>query len=63
MKLTEHDLKQINNETLDRLSSDQVLFFTKTLLSDLKEAMDRLNLRVASFVYKSIIKIQATETY
>lgn len=43
MKLTEHDLKQINNETLDRLSSEEVLSFTKTLLSDHKEAMDRLN--------------------
>jgi hypothetical protein len=43
MKLTEHDLKQINNETLDRLPSHQVLSLTKTLLSDLKEAMDRLN--------------------
>jgi len=43
MKLTEYDLKQINNETLDRLSSGEVLSFTKTLLADLKEAMDRLN--------------------
>ncbi len=43
MKLTGHDLKQIDNDTLDRLSSERLLSFTKVLLEDFKEAIDRLN--------------------
>jgi transposase len=43
MKLTGHDLKQINDTTLDLLPSDQLLSFSKLMLADLKEVMDRLN--------------------
>lgn len=43
MKLTGHDLKQINDTTLEHLSPEQLLSFSKQILADLKEAMDRLN--------------------
>ena len=43
MKLTGNDLKQINDTALERLSQEQLLLFTKRLLIDYKEAMDRLN--------------------
>ena len=43
MKLTGYDIKQISDATLDKLTPEQVLIFTKQLLADYKEAMDRLN--------------------
>jgi hypothetical protein len=43
MKLTVHDLKQINKATLARLSPEQLLSFSELMLADLQEAMDRLN--------------------
>ncbi len=43
MKLSGHDLKQINEETLGKLAPDQLLSFTVRLLDDFNEAMDRLN--------------------
>ena len=43
MKLTDYDLKQINDETLDALSEEQVRALSKRLLSDLKAAKERLN--------------------
>lgn len=42
MKLTGYDLKQINDTTLEHLPPEQLLLFSKKILSDLKEAMDRL---------------------
>lgn len=43
MKLTDHDLKQIDDAKLERLSPEPLLIFTKLLLADHKEARDRLN--------------------
>lgn len=45
MKLTKHDLKQLDYDYLDSLkvSPDKLLHLTKSLLHDLKEATDRLN--------------------
>ena len=43
MKLTDHDIKQINDTTLEQLSSKQLLSFTKTLLADYKKAKDYIN--------------------
>lgn len=43
MKLTDHDLKQITDTTLEQLASDQLLLLVKVLLADHKEARDRLN--------------------
>ena len=43
MKLSGHDLKQINDDTLDRLTEEQLLALSKLMLSDLKETTDRLN--------------------
>ena len=43
MKLTAHDLKQINKTTLARLSPEQLLSLSEQMLTDLQEAMDRLN--------------------
>jgi transposase len=43
MKLTGHDLKQISDSTLEHLSQEQLLLFSKQILADLKEAMERLN--------------------
>lgn len=43
MKLTGEDLKQITDSSLDRLAAEQLLSFTKRLLTYSKELMDRLN--------------------
>jgi transposase len=43
MNLTTYDLKQMNEEWLDKLSHDQISVLSKKLLSDLKEAHDRLS--------------------
>lgn len=46
MKLSRNDLKQISNDTIDHLASDQVdalSSLSKLLLADLKEALDKLN--------------------
>ena len=43
MKLTAHDLKQMNKATLARLSPEQLLSLSGLMLDDLQEAMDRLN--------------------
>jgi transposase len=43
MKLSGHDLKQINDNTLDRLPEEQLRTLSKLMLSDLKAATDRLN--------------------
>ena len=43
MKLTAHDLKQMNKSTLARLSPEQLLSISERMLDDLQEAMDRLN--------------------
>jgi len=45
MKLTKHDLKQLDYDYLDSLkvTPDKLLHLTKSLLHDLKAAVDRLN--------------------
>lgn len=43
MKLSGHDLKQINDDTLDRLTEEQLRTLSKLMLADLKETTDRLN--------------------
>jgi hypothetical protein len=43
MKLTNHDLKQINQEYLASLSPGQLLHLSSKLLDDLRDARDRLN--------------------
>jgi len=43
MKLTDNDLKQINDTILERLLPEKLLLLTKQLLADHKEAMDRFN--------------------
>lgn len=46
MKLSRNDLKQITNDTIDRLASERVealSSLSKLLLADLKESLDRLN--------------------
>lgn len=43
MKLTDYDLKQIDDNTLEALSPGQLLSFSKCMLSDLKEVKERLN--------------------
>ncbi len=43
MKLSGHDLKQINDDILERLTAKKLLAVSKLILSDLKEATDRLN--------------------
>jgi hypothetical protein len=43
MHLSEHDLKQLDEETIDSLRVEQVRTLAVTLLADLKEAHDRLN--------------------
>jgi len=43
MKLTDHDLKQIDHSTLNRLSPEQVLSLSHQMIDDLKEARERLN--------------------
>lgn len=43
MKLSNHDLQQIDDGKLDKLAPKQVLLLAKKFLHDLKEARDRLN--------------------
>ena len=43
MRLTEHDLRQINYAYLESLPQGKLVEVTKTLLDDLKDARDRLN--------------------
>jgi len=43
MRLTEDDLKQLDEEYLSRLSPEQLLRLSEKLLHDLREARDRLN--------------------
>lgn len=43
MKLTDHDLKQIDHDKLNRLPPEQVLLLSHQLIDDLKEARERLN--------------------
>lgn len=43
MRLTEHDLKQLDEEYLSQLSPAQLLRLSEKLLNDLREARDRLN--------------------
>lgn len=43
MKFSRYDLKQIDNDTIDKLEQDHLRTLSKRLLSDLKEAIDRLN--------------------
>jgi len=45
MQLTEHDLKQLDEEYLSKLSPEQLLGLSEKLLKDLREARDRLNER------------------
>ncbi len=42
MKLSAHDLKQIDENTPSRLSHEQLIFFSLSLISDLKEARQLL---------------------
>jgi transposase len=43
MRLTDHDLKQLSQEYLASLSSEQLLHLSKKMLDDLRDARDRLN--------------------
>ncbi len=43
MRLTDHDLKQINREYLASLSPEQLLRSSGKILDDLRDARDRLN--------------------
>ena len=43
MKFSRHDLKQIDDNTIDALPQEQLRLFSKNLLADLKEATARLN--------------------
>jgi hypothetical protein len=43
MKLSDHDLRQIDTEYLERLSHAQLLHVSAQLLADLKAARDRAN--------------------
>jgi len=43
MQLTDHDLKQIDEEYLSKLTSEQLLKLSEKLLDDLRNARDRLN--------------------
>ena len=43
MHLTGHDLKQITDSTLDKLTPEQLLPLSKLMLADLVETRDRLN--------------------
>jgi len=43
MRLTDHDLKQINQEYLASLSPEQLLYLSEKMLDDLRNARDRLN--------------------
>ena len=43
MQLTDHDLKQINQEYLAALSPGHLLHLSSKMLADLRDARDRLN--------------------
>lgn len=43
MRLTDHDLKQLNVTYLASLSPEQLLYLSKKMLDDLRDARDRLN--------------------
>ena len=43
MRLTDHDLKQINQEYLASLSPEQLLYLSEKMLDDLRNARDQLN--------------------
>ena len=43
MKLSEHDLKQFDDETIRSLPAEILRTLSSKLLADLKEARDRLN--------------------
>ena len=43
MRLTEHDLRQINQEYLASLSLEQLLHLSEKMLDDLRTARERLN--------------------
>ncbi len=43
MHLTDHDLKQINQEYLASLLPEQLLHLSGKMLDDLRDARDRLN--------------------
>ena len=43
MKLSNQDLAQVDDKTIEKLSHDHLKVFSKSLLADLKEAMDRIN--------------------
>ena len=43
MKLSDHDLRQIDEERINKLSETAVKNLSITLLNDLKEARERLN--------------------
>jgi hypothetical protein len=43
MRLTDHDLKQIDQEYLASLSPEQLLYLSKKMLDDLRNARDQLN--------------------
>lgn len=43
MRLTDEDLKQINQEYLAELSPEQLLYLSRKMLADLRDARDRLN--------------------
>lgn len=43
MRLTDHDLKQLSQEYLASLSSEQLLHLSQKMLADLRDARDRLN--------------------
>ena len=45
MELTDHDLKQLDEAYLSKLSPEQLLGLSEKLLQDLREARDRLNER------------------
>ena len=43
MRLTDHDLKQLNQAYLESLSPEQLLYLSGKMLDDLRDARDRLN--------------------
>jgi len=43
MKLSDHDLQQIDSNWLDVRSQEELLHVSKNLLDDLKEARERIN--------------------
>jgi len=45
VNLTDHDLKQISESTLSRLTHEQLIGFTLRLLSDLRDTRRQLNIK------------------